>query len=147
MLVLHRLHAYCAVSQKAVAAIRKAASHTTAHIARIHFLKLHLVFLAQLSRMQASLSSRLRWNAITLQVLWILQTRFSVRLAQESEESAVVAALKDSHMERDCSHDLSAQVLICTMLMSVINTYNSLVDLVPMLPFKGRPENLSGEHQ
>lgn len=57
MLVLQRLYGACRTAQATIIAIRKAALHTSAHIARSHFLKLHLVFLSQLARMQASVTS------------------------------------------------------------------------------------------
>ena len=36
------------------------------------------------------------------------------------------------------------QVLVCTILMASIASYNSLIDLVHMLPFKPDADRLSG---
>ncbi len=36
------------------------------------------------------------------------------------------------------------QVLVCTVLMGCITNYNSIIDLVSMLPFKPDADRLSG---
>ena len=56
VLVLHKLFAACRLAQAAVNSILKATHHTSAHVARLHFLKLHLVILAQLGRMKVCTS-------------------------------------------------------------------------------------------
>ena len=51
---LRRLLASCQLSQAIAAAVHRAASLTTAHLARGHFPRLHTVVLAMLARIHVS---------------------------------------------------------------------------------------------
>lgn len=79
VLLLHRLLAACRLAQASVTAIRKAASQTSAHLARLHFVKMHLVFLAILGRLQVY--SCPRWGE---RVGWIsLQFKEGLEVCKE----------------------------------------------------------------